>query len=42
MAYKETIKIRKLLVMNPSAEMNLADAEMMVSASYQVKNDVVK
>lgn len=34
--YTETIKIRKLLVNDPSPELNLPNAELLVSAAYQV------
>ena len=34
--YKETIKIRKLLVTDSSPELNYKNAEMLVSASYKV------
>lgn len=37
--YKETIKIRKLLVTDPSPELNYKNAEMLVSASYQVRSE---
>ena len=37
--YKETIKVRKLLVKNPSPEMKLENAEMLVSASYRVREE---
>lgn len=40
--FRETIKIRKLLVNDPSPDMQLTNAEMLVSASYQVRNEEVK
>ena len=39
--FKETIKIRKLLVNNPDPDLEFANAEMLVSASYQVRNENV-
>lgn len=36
--YNETIKIRKLLVHDPSPELNYKNAELLVSASYQVRS----
>lgn len=37
--YNETIKVRKLLVDNTGTKLNLRNAEMLVSASYHVKNN---
>lgn len=37
--YKETIRIRKLLVNEPSPKLKIANAEMLVSASYQVQDE---
>lgn len=36
--YEETVNIRKLLVNNPDTKLDLKNAEMLVSASYQVQN----
>lgn len=37
--YMETIKIRKLLVKNPSPKVDFDNAELLVSASYQVREN---
>lgn len=40
--YEETVKIRKLLVDDPSPKLDFKNAEMFVSASYQVQNREIK
>lgn len=40
--YKETVKIKKLLVDEPSPKVDFKNAELLVSASYQVYNDEAK
>ena len=40
--YEETIKLRKILVNEPSPELNFKDMEMFVSASYQVQTKETK
>ena len=40
--YTELIMIRKILVDNPSTKVKLDNAEMLVSASYQVEKETIK